>query len=154
MKITVDEGKKTRINQEIDTLIELNGGTVNQELIVREAHIEGTALNEDFKKRGLFDAEKTMRYAQLTYARILLANYKVWVEVENKEPVQIRALVSLTTDRGKKEGGYRPIINVMNDAGLREQMLVDAKKDLAYFKKKYAVLSELAPVFEAIEEVG
>lgn len=149
----IDKRKKSKMHSEIDAIIKKNDGAINRELVIKEAHKKGTALHEDFEKRGLFDATKAMKFAQLTYAGMILRQYKVWVSVEDKEPVNVRALVSLTTDR-KHEGGYRPIVNVMSDTEKRETLLEDARRDLATFKKKYAVLSELAPVFAAIDQVG
>ena len=149
----IDKRKKSKVNQELDLIIKKNDGTINQELIVQMAHRKNTALHEDFTKRGLFDPSKAMKYAQMTYARCLLVQYKVWVEVQDKDPVKIRALVSLTTDRITKEGGYRPIMDVMSDKGQRVTLLGDALKELNAFKKKYGILSELAPVISAINEV-
>ena len=61
-------------------------------------------------------------------------------------------MVSLTTDRG--ENGYRQLVNVLSDDEMRETLMSDAKKEMAWFKKKYAILTELAPVFTAIEAVS
>lgn len=148
--LEVDKRKKKDVNKEIDAIIKSNGGMINKSLLVEQAQVEGSALHEDFKKRGLFDSDKAMRFAQMTYAGILITQYKVWVNVEDRDPVKVRALVSLTPER-KKEGCYRPIITVMHDDDMRKTLLEDAKKELSAFKNKYAVLSELAPVFSAID---
>ena len=149
----IDKRKKSKVNLEIDAIIKRNDGKITQDLIVKEANKKNTALHENFEKRGLFDSQKAMKFAQLTYARILMRQYSVWVSVENREPVKVRALVSLTADR-KGEGGYRPIVNVMSENAMRRELLEDAKRELDAFKRKYAILSELAPVFEAIDQIG
>jgi hypothetical protein len=150
--VQIDKRKKSKLHQEIDAIALTNDGSITPEMIVEHAQIEGTALNEDFKKRDLFNPQKAMRYAHLIYARAILTQYKVWVSVEDKDPVRVRAMVSLTTDRG--ENGYRQLVNVLSDDEMRETLMSDAKKEMAWFKKKYAILTELAPVFTAIEAVS
>jgi hypothetical protein len=151
--VEVDKRKKSKIHYEIDAIIKKNKGVITQELIVKEAQKNGTAIHEDFKKRGLFDPQKAMQYAQLTYARVLLMHYKVWVSVDQKEPVKVRALVNLRDERSSKQGGYRPIISVMSDMERRKKLLSDALADMAAFRTKYQILTELEPVFEAMEKV-
>ena len=148
----LDKRRKSRLNQEIDALIKKNDGMVTKDMIVKEAQKKNTALHEHFEKKGLFEPAKAMRFAQLTYAGIIINQYKVWVSVEEKEPVKIRALVSLTTDR-KGSGAYRPIVSVFSDEEKRMQMLDDAKREMTAFRKKYSILSELAPVFEAMAKI-
>ena len=67
-------------------------------------------------------------------------------------PSVTRALVSLTQDR-KRDGGYRPVLDVMNDAQLTAMMLEDALAELNTFRRKYQGLTALAKVFEAVDAV-
>lgn len=150
---TMDKRKKSKVNQAIDALIKDNEGRVSKELIVNAAQVEGSVLHENFKKRGLFDPSKAMYFAQLTYAGMLITQYHVWVQVEDKAPVKVRALVSLTPDRKVEGGGYRHLATVMSNTDTRDILLSDAKRELQSFKIKYQVLSELAPVFSAIDSL-
>lgn len=150
--IQIDKRKKSKLHQEIDDIALANEGAVTPEMIADKALIPGTALHDDFKKHDLFNSDKAMRYAHLTYARVILTQYKVWVSVEDKDPVKVRAMVSLTTDRG--HCGYRSLMSVMANTGQRDTLLSDAKKEMASFRRKYSILAELAPVFNAMEAVS
>lgn len=145
----IDKRKKSKIHQEIDALIERNGGTVTKEQVVEEAMNPETALHAAAKKQGLFDPEKAQRFALLTWAQTVLHTYHVYVTVENKEPIRTRAMVSLISDRGK--GGYRPVVQVLSDKEKRLELLETAKRELIAFRKKFAILQELAPIFEAVD---
>lgn len=69
---------------------------------------------------------------------------------------KIRAYVSLSTDRATKSG-YRAFVEVLDDEILRQQLLLDALTELKKFQNKYdklRQLTELHPVFSAIDQVG
>ena len=68
---------------------------------------------------------------------------------ENAEPT--RAFVSLS--RTSKEHQYHSIDAVLQSADDTEQLLQQAKRELAAFKRKYAQLTQLASVFDAITEL-
>ena len=70
--VQIDKRKKSKLHREIDALALANDGSVTPEMIVEQAHIEGTAIHEDFKKHDLFNADKAIRYAHITYARMML----------------------------------------------------------------------------------
>lgn len=82
-------------------------------------------------------------------ARCLIRQIVTIQEVENDEPIQARAYFKLDSE----ESIYEPTIVIMNDADKRQQLLDLAKRELKQFKIKYAVLKELAKVFEAIDEI-
>lgn len=149
----LDKRKKSKLCKELDLISKKNKGVISKPIIVEEAQIKGSYLNNLFKDKGLFDAKKTMEYAQMTFAGMILRSYQVWVTVEDGEPIKTRGFVSLSTDRKKGTGIYRPIVNIMKNDKHREIMLNDAIKELNAFKHKYATLTELAPIFEAIDSI-
>jgi hypothetical protein len=61
--------------------------------------------------------------------------------------------VSLTEDRKQDGGGYRMMVDVLEDTELRSQLLRDAKRDFLVWKAKYQHLVELAGIFAAGAEV-
>lgn len=65
------------------------------------------------------------------------------------EPV--RAFIHITSDEDSdsKIGEYRPIAEVLNDEGMRGQMLSRALSELRAWERKYAALSELDRVRKA-----
>ena len=85
---------------------------------------------------------------RLTQARALI---RVVVIVPEPYPHKVRAFVSLPEDR--QEGGYRAVKSVLNDTERRAQLLRGALADLNTWRRKYAVLQELAQVFEAADAV-
>ena len=73
---------------------------------------------------------------------------------------------SLLTQNGNKEvdvtvhtpplerpQGYRSIQDVMSDDTLRTELLRAAMVDLEIFKRRYSNLSELKPIFQAMEKI-
>lgn len=62
----------------------------------------------------------------------------------------VKAFVSLTPDRKDPDGGYRVLSTVLRRDQQRAQLLTDALAEMLVFQEKYAMLSELAGVFEAM----
>ena len=151
VNISVEKKNKNAVFSELDRLVG-EYGCLTRDVIVEQAKVDGSIINTAAIEHGLLDPDKAVDFALKTWAGILLRSYKVWVTVEDKDPVKIRAMVSLTTDR-RKEGGYRHISAVMSDEVQRTTMLDDAKGELGSFRKKYSILSELAPVFAEIDKI-
>ena len=61
------------------------------------------------------------------------------------------AFVSLGSDR--KDGGYRPIGDVLNNAALRQEMVETALGELRAMQFRYDRLSELAGVWKEAEKI-
>ena len=55
--------------------------------------------------------------------------------------------------RTENTGGYKPTIKIVQNLSEREGMLKMAMAELQAFRKKYASLSELEKVFEAIDSL-
>ena len=150
----IDKRKKSDLHKALDVLIEKQGGSVTKEQIVSEAMKPDTVFHKAAAKAGLFDPVKAQRFALMTWATGVLQSYRVYVTTEERQdPVRVRGIVSLIGDRGKGNEGYRPLLAVMNDKTKRAELLETAKRELASFRKKYAILEELAPVFAALDAV-
>lgn len=54
----------------------------------------------------------------------------------------------------QKESEYHSINVILESEDLHESLLATALKELKAFKKKYAVLKSLKPIFDAIDEIG
>lgn len=93
------------------------------------------------------DAIAAERYRE-TQASYIIRSVEVVVEGVDKPT---RAFVSLSFD-GERE--YHEVNKVLSIRGERELLLSEAKRELAAFKNKYAVLEELADVFAAIDRVS
>jgi hypothetical protein len=65
----------------------------------------------------------------------------------------VRSVVSLSTDRSERGGGYREVDDVLPVRELRDIMLSDALADLDRVQEKYKRLEELALVWAEKEKV-
>ena len=77
----------------------------------------------------------------------LVRSITVVQENKKREPVEVRAFV-------QSKETYTPIEVVVNSREQMLELLSAAMSELRAFERKYAVLSQLSPVFEAIKRVS
>lgn len=133
---------------EMEELRKKNNGFLRPQDVVEFARNEQTELHNCFE----WDNSTAAAKYRLQQAMALI-RFTVIVEPVTSE--RTRAYVSLTSDRNS-EGGYRAIVDILNDEALKELMLQEALKELASFQKKYSVLrtiAELGGIFTAIEDI-
>ena len=136
--------------EELNLIASMNDGLLDPFRIVDYARDPDTALHSKFTWD---DGEAAHQY-RLWQARQVIRLELTIAPRSEETPKEIRAFVSLRTDRKHDgTGGYRPILSVLSDDGLREQMLLDAKSEMRVFRKKYDTLRELAGVFTAMDAV-
>lgn len=136
--------KSAAIKAELDRL--------NANGVIRPVDVVEAARSKRSVLHGCFtweDTEAAHQY-RLIEARNLL---RVYVLTEKVDGLNVRAFVSLTSDRVKDGGGYRAITDVMSDAELREQMLADAVVRLRNVQLQYKSLRQLDRVWDALDEV-
>lgn len=134
--------------QELELIRVKNKGLLCPHDVVKFARDPKTALHDKFT----WDDTKAAEEYRLWEARTLI---RVAVIVEENTSEEIRAYVSMTDSRGK-EGGYRAMVEVMDNKALRDRMLQDALDDLNFFRNKYNSIRKILdinPVFVAIDEV-
>ncbi len=131
--------------RELDRIRETNDGLLLPSAVVQFAEDANTALHAYFD----WDNSEAAKQWRLEQARRVI---RLSVTIITEELPPIRAMVSLTTDR-KTGGGYRSLYDVLDCVPLREQMILDALAELNVFKRKYSQLKQLAPVWDAIEQV-
>ena len=136
--------KRKQIEAELQQIASEHGGMLAPAHIVNYARNKKTALHSQFEWR---DSKAGESY-RLWQARKIVATYVIISEADH-EP--IRTYVSLREDRA--EGGYRTLVSVLSDEEQRAALFSDAMRDLLYWKRKYARLQELAPIFEAIHKL-
>lgn len=129
--------------------IEQENGILRPEDVVAYARNKKTTLHSKFT----WDDGKAAYQYRLWQARMLI---NVAVTVIERDDVRrvTRAFVSLTTDRGNTGGGYRGVVSVLSNAEYKAQLLKDAMAEAQLFRRKYRALSELAKVFDAIDELS
>jgi hypothetical protein len=137
---------KNGIAEELANIQQAHGGMLRPVDVVAFAkQNKRSALHGQFE----WDDTKAAEQFRLVQARYII-RLAVVVIGEDAEPV--RALVSLTTDR-PKGGGYRSIESVLADDDEREQLMNDALLDLNRAKRRYAALTKLQPVWDALDRV-
>jgi len=136
------------VAQEI-TELERNG-LVNPAKVVEWAKENpGSALHGHFQWD---DTECGVQW-RLQQARELIIRVKITMEVESGQRIKTRKFVSLQADR-HGGGGYREVITVLSDTEMRSQLLAEARRELAAFRRKFQTLTELATVFRAIDQLN
>jgi hypothetical protein len=114
--------------------------------VIELARDEDSILHKHFT----WDDTKAAEAYRKQEARALIQRCKIRL-VEN-EPVEIRAFVSLPTDR-ENGGGYRLTTYVMGDDGMKDELLRDIKLTIHRWNKKLHLLDQdLADLLLAIEE--
>lgn len=136
-----------QIQKELNEIEQQHGGILKPEHVVEFARNPETALHSRFQ----WDDDKAAEQYRLWQARMII-RVRVTVLPQSKNERPVRAYVSLSTDRSKEGGGYRPIATVLSDKDMREQLLADAVFEMKTFRRKYDTLKALAPVFAAMDE--
>lgn len=125
-----------------------SGGVLLPEVVVEEARPTTSVLHGQF----CWDDDEAARQYRIWQARMLIRTTVHYIDIKgDKRPV--RVFVSLTPDREEEGGGYRDIVEVLQDKDMRRQMIDDALGDLELFEKKYSHLKELSAVFVASKTV-
>lgn len=117
------------------------------ESVVDQAKSQASSLHSYFE----WDNSKAAEKFRIFQARNLI---NVCVTMLPSEQNETRVYVSLSSDRSVSKGGYRAMIDVLQNPDLRQKMLMDALNDLETFKLKYEKLKELTLVFSAIKKTG
>ncbi len=134
-----------KVIKELKRLAKENGGLLQPESVVEAARSNTSPLHSRFQ----WDNSIAAHEFRLWQARQLI---RVTVEVLEATGEKFDVFVSLSPDRQRESGGYRVMVDVLSDKGMRDQLLKDALDDLILFKEKYAKLKELASVFAAIKK--
>jgi hypothetical protein len=112
-----------------------NGGVLRVDDVLQEAQDESSILHKHFEWD---DTEAAVQYRK-HQARALIARCKITM-VETS-PVEIRAFVSLPTDR-EAGGGYRLTSEVVNNEYMKAEMLRDIQMTIARWTQKLHLLDQ------------
>ena len=113
--------------------------------VVDAARPESSPLHKRFEWDDSVAGEKY----RIEQARRLIVSYRI----EIPDVGSVQQFISLPSDRVRGGGGYRPMIDVMNNARFRAMYLEDALRELQEVQKKYKRIEELAGVWEAVGKV-
>lgn len=139
--------------REIERNRKENGGTVDLNKLVTNSKPKDAPLHNAFSWN---DKEAAHKF-RVQEARYIVRSIEV-VDQEVSEPyrayesVEVEVVSEDQEDTQKVEHVYRSTKEVMSTQAGRDMLLQKAIRDMYTFKKKYAVLSELAIVMASIDE--
>ena len=150
MTLKVVSGKekdKDAILRELNFLMNKYKNKVKPEHVVEYAKNPDTVLHSKFE----WDDEKAGHEYRIWQARQL---FRVYVAVIRDDLPACNVFVSLKDDRYGKEdrGGYRPMLEVLEDEELTGQLLDDARHEWNSYKTKYQGLKQLVTAFQTMDE--
>lgn len=143
-----DTKRNARVRAELNRIAAKSGGILQPAAVVDAARPKSSPLHDRFDWN---DSEAAAKY-RIWQARQLISITLTVIDSQDANAPAEKMWVSLTSDR-KADGGYRPLVRVLSDADMREQLLADALADLEVFRLKYGRLAELAKVFAAARKV-
>ena len=131
--------------------IEHAHGEVTPELVLWKASQKGSALHGQFQ----WDDTQAANEYRLLQASGLIRRVKVKiVDTSTEEEREARRYTNVVVRTDEVERRvYAPITQIVKSEELTRQMLDDAMRSLASFRRKYATLSQLAKVFAVIDEL-
>jgi hypothetical protein len=140
------KGNAEQVGAALETVRETMGGLTASN-VVAAARPKDSTLHRYF----LWNEKAAAAKYRETQARHLMASVIVSFRDETGHTTApVHAFVAL----GEKEDRYMPILAVMNEAAARRKLLAVALSELGAFQKKYQNLSELAAIFQAIEQTN
>ena len=131
---------------ELQKIAKRHRGRLPVDAVVKAAREPTSAMHKRFTWNDKSCGVEHRRWQ----ARELIQQY--WV-VEPVSDQAIRMFISVESDRRNKGGGYRTWDSILHDPARRQEFVDMAFVELAQIEKRYGALSELAPVFKAIEAV-
>ena len=130
--------------EELERIRTHNNGRLESGMVVDAARAPESPLHPAFE----WDDEAAATAYRIEQAKYLIRSVEVVVE-DRPTATPLRAFVSVVRDEDRS---YTSVSHAMADATLRQQVLVQALKELEAWRQRYAELVELASVMAAIDE--
>lgn len=146
------------VAKELNRILKRNKNKLTAELVVEDARDPKSPLHSYFT----WDDTEAGAKWRLWEAQHMIRSVKVEYTTRENKPVLIRGFFNVQSNgHGPINGEESDVENrryyVTSDRALsnpsyREQLLADAASDAKTFRNKYAALTELVHVFEALDE--
>lgn len=137
--------ERNLVKEELERIRIKSGGVLNPVDVVKAARSPRSPLHSQFEWDDSVASEK---YRLIQAGRLI----RVHVDIIDASVPPVRAYVSLQEDR-HSAGGYRPMVDVMNDAERREALVSQALAELNRWRQRYEAIHELAAIHAAIRKV-
>lgn len=135
-----------KVVSELKKIANANGGILRPDEVVEAARPVASPLHAQFE----WDDTRAAQQHRLWQARMLI---RVCVQVLPSADGDIEERVWVSLKRDRQTTGYRPLVDVLSDEQLRDELLSEALETLEYWQEKYGRLEELAGVFREIRKV-
>jgi hypothetical protein len=141
-----------QVHEELEVLRQ-KSGTLTPEAVLDAAKAENSAMHSEF----VWDDTEAGHLFRLTQARTLIRSIEVIVLPEQRQPVRAYSVITVADDRPDAKRAERKVYasteEALADPVTRDEILSEALRDLAKFRRKYAALSELTVLLAAIDEL-
>ena len=127
--------------------IERKHGRITPGNVLEESRPTGAVLHSLFEWNDSAAAEKF----RLEQAREVIGNIAVVRMIEGRPTEPVRAFVNLVP--ANRERGYSSIVKVLSNREYAHQLLETALAEFQALRNKYAILVELAELFDVIDEL-
>lgn len=129
--------------QVLTEILEQNDGVLTVDDVLEEAKNETSPLHKHFQWDDTAAANEYRRWQ----ARALIA--KCRIVTESRPDVEVRAFVSLPSDRQQEGGGYRFRLDVLEDDDQKAELMRDMRNRIAYWSQQASWLD--VPVRKALD---
>lgn len=142
--------KNESIRAALSAIAEANGGYLNPAHVVDAARNASSVLHDEFS----WDDEEAAESYRLAQAGALIRRVRFQIVKQDAKTkavsiVTTRAYQSRPSARGN--GGYESTEAIMADDEKREELLQQVLRELSAYRKRYAELSALTSVWNAID---
>lgn len=138
---------------EVSALMKDHGDKITPEKIVKHARNKASALHKMFT----WDDTKAAQAYRLMEAGSIMRRYYVSYRNKDGEEIRIKKFISVTVQPDEEfprlQHVYKTIESVLESPEHCAEMLMNAKRELVSFRRKYSVLQELASLIQVIDEV-
>lgn len=125
-------------------------GSITAEIVLKDATRKTSPLHPFFDWN---DTEAARKY-RLIQAASLIRKINVQYLVGDERTIRVRAFHNVSDDSDEESGGYYvPLETALTVESYREQLMANCRRDMAAFQQKYAALSEVSAVIDAMKSL-
>lgn len=139
-------GNAQSVGERLDALQRSNGERLTPRMVVDDARAEDSPLHNCF----MWDDVRAGEMYRESQARLILRSIRVEdVNWATDVRVNRRVFVNVAEQVGADlQNAYVPISRVLASEDLRHQLIIQARKELQSFKRRYAEISELMTIVD------
>ena len=159
MEVRLKQGARVKnkpdvIFSALESIRQKSSGDLRPESVVEASKKKSAPLHNEFEWNDTAAAEQF----RVEQARSLIRSIEVIYEEAPNAPTKLYSVVNVSHEQAKDETApvkvYRTAHDILADPLTRDQLLARAIREAGSFMTKYANLSELSLVFDAIKKTS